>query len=122
MAVADRGLEKYNNFIAYFALNSRRLLKCVYIVHPITCIQSVIDGTTPPEAFKDLAEQFHKDWPHLILVGCRFGYSYLIHLDLTIDDTTNDDAEESLLNSETRTSRAKPVRCIKTIPLSSKKL
>ncbi|KAI1718530.1 beta-propeller of ELYS nucleoporin domain-containing protein [Ditylenchus destructor] len=113
VAIHDRAMSKHSNYLAYFSLRSRRLLTCVYVPFPVTKVYGVIDGTAKNDAFEALAEPFHTGWPHILLIGCRFGYSYLLTLGITNDNLNTDDET----NSQNGTTHA-PIKAKKTIPLS----
>ena len=118
-AVTDNGMTNHQYYIAYFSLRTRRLLKTVYMANPITRLCAVLAGTSKGQAAaQTLAEQFHKGWPHIIMVGCRHGYSYLVHLDLVDEEPEEDLGEEEAIQLAKK--RAVPIKCKKTVPLTSK--
>uniref|UniRef100_A0A1I8AZW5 ELYS-bb domain-containing protein n=1 Tax=Meloidogyne hapla TaxID=6305 RepID=A0A1I8AZW5_MELHA len=86
VAVADRSIEK-GDYVAYISFRSKKLLNSCYLPYPITKLCSITDGTSASEALPKLAKTFNKDWPHIFLVGCRFGYAALLCMDITVDDS-----------------------------------
>uniref|UniRef100_A0A915LHB2 ELYS beta-propeller domain-containing protein n=1 Tax=Meloidogyne javanica TaxID=6303 RepID=A0A915LHB2_MELJA len=85
VAVADRSMEK-GDYVAYLSLRSKKLLNSCYVNYPITKLCSIVDGMSARDALPKLSKNLRSDWPHIFLVGCRFGYAGLLCMDITGDD------------------------------------
>uniref|UniRef100_A0A915CSW0 Uncharacterized protein n=1 Tax=Ditylenchus dipsaci TaxID=166011 RepID=A0A915CSW0_9BILA len=81
-------------------------------------VTGVVDGTAEQDVFLQFAPQFHSGWPHILLVGCRFGYAYLVHLDIREDDTISSDGTDADSKTLRKMDRSDPVKAKKTVPLS----
>jgi hypothetical protein len=118
VAVSDRSMEKHGDYLAYFSLKTRRLLKCVYVNYPITKICPILDGTAQKSDYQQLNPSFHTDWPHILLVGTRFGGASLLHLDLTeADDLLHEHAPNG--SQPQQDLHKTPVKTKRVVQLSS---
>lgn len=65
VAVTDRSMDKYENYMAYISLETRRLIKSYYFNYPITTLCAIIDGLDDRNQFTRLAMQFR----NVLLIG-----------------------------------------------------
>lgn len=125
VALADRAMDKHGDYLAYISLRSRKMLQAMYMNYKITCVHTILDGTAQKSDFLKLNSSFHNDWPHIILVGCRYGSASLTHMNLTAEDdrvthfTTCTTSEMSQNDAHTPKQRPVPVKPKKNIHLSS---
>uniref|UniRef100_A0A914GTR3 ELYS beta-propeller domain-containing protein n=1 Tax=Globodera rostochiensis TaxID=31243 RepID=A0A914GTR3_GLORO len=121
VAVTDRSVDKHGDYLAYFSLISRSLLNAFYLQYPITSICAILDGSAERAQFLRLSSSFHKDWPHILLVGCRYGYVSLVYLDLQDERLSaaivpNASSPSTLLTN--KNDELLPVRCKKNVHLT----
>ncbi|KAL3103245.1 hypothetical protein niasHS_002431 [Heterodera schachtii] len=121
VAVTDRSMDQHGDYLAYFSLLSHTLLNAFYVPQPITSICSILDGSAQRDQFLRLSNSFHKDWPHILLVGCRYGDVILVYLDLQTQKLSTEAVQKSNSPStalSTKTEEIRPIRCKKNVHLT----
>ncbi|KAH7717373.1 MEL-28 protein, partial [Aphelenchoides avenae] len=103
IALRDPQQERYKNQIAFIPFRTRRCAVCVYLNHEITHLLPIADGCA--EEAKAGFSPVLREWPHLILVGCRTGFAGITHLGISEISVHHEDVRE-------------PVKPSKLVPLS----